>query len=271
MIKTSFFLFMFFGMISVAYSKSVLIVLSGESHLILKNKKTFSTGFYLNELMIPVRELAKNNYQLIFATPKGIVPTLDKSSDHPKYFSNKEEYREAKVLLGNLKLTDASLSPVVSLDKVVKTGIKDFSGIFIPGGHAPMVDLAFDPNLGDILKEFHNSQKPTALICHGPVALLSTLENPRKVVLNKGSFSTWIYKDYKMTVFSDNEESYVEETKLGGKVPFSPESTLKKVGGNVSTAANWKSHVIIDRELITGQNPASDKEAIKVFIKLMEK
>lgn len=36
-----------------------------------------------------------------------------------------------------------------------------FSGVFIPGGHAPLIDLGDDPELGRILLHFHNAKKPT--------------------------------------------------------------------------------------------------------------
>ena len=36
-----------------------------------------------------------------------------------------------------------------------------FSGVFIPGGHAPLTDLGDKPDLGRILLHFHNANKPT--------------------------------------------------------------------------------------------------------------
>lgn len=41
--------------------------------------------------------------------------------------------------------------------------LTSFSGIFIPGGHAPLTDLGADPELGRILLHFHNRQKPTGM------------------------------------------------------------------------------------------------------------
>lgn len=37
-----------------------------------------------------------------------------------------------------------------------------------------MIDLHNNQNLGYIINHFHRHNKPTGLICHGPVALLST-------------------------------------------------------------------------------------------------
>ena len=247
-----------------ANAKSVLVILSGESTLILKNGKRFETGFYLNELMIPVMKLIENNYKLVFASPEGKIPSLDKSSDDPKYFANEREYKEAKELLGSLKILDKKNSPVVSLRQIRQKGIEEFTGLFVPGGHAPMVDLYKDRDLGKILKSFHESSRPTALVCHGPVALLSAMDKESK---NK----KWPYKNYKMTVFSNDEEHTAETKKLKGKVPFYPEDALSKAGGKLLTRERWKANVVVDRELITGQNPASDRELAEIFIKKMKK
>lgn len=40
-------------------------------------------------------------------------------------------------------------------------------------GHAPLEDLKDDKDLGRILLHFHRAQRPTAIICHAPIALLS--------------------------------------------------------------------------------------------------
>jgi putative intracellular protease/amidase len=39
--------------------------------------------------------------------------------------------------------------------------LASYVGVFIPGGHAPMMDLGDNADLGRILLHFHNSQKPT--------------------------------------------------------------------------------------------------------------
>jgi hypothetical protein len=52
----------------------VLIVLSSESILPLKDGKTFTTGYYLNELIIPAQRFAAAGYELVFADPKGNRP-----------------------------------------------------------------------------------------------------------------------------------------------------------------------------------------------------
>jgi len=42
---------------------------------------------------------------------------------------------------------------------------------------------------------------------------------------------------------------------------FYPQTALEKAGGSYSSnTENWTPYVVVDRELITGQNPASASE-----------
>ncbi len=125
-----------------AQAASVLVVLSDADHLDLKDGKVFPTGFYLNELMQPVKRLLDAGHQVTFATPGGLAPTLDKSSDDKKYFNNDDAaWRTHRALLDALKLTSPEASPVISLARAAQRGYGEFDALYIPGGHAPMQDL----------------------------------------------------------------------------------------------------------------------------------
>jgi putative intracellular protease/amidase len=125
-----------------------------------------------------------------------------------------------------------------------------------------------DAELGKILRYFHERKKPTALLCHGPIATLATLPDAKgyraaliagdkaKVAeLGKG----WQYAGYKMTVFTASEEIPIEEQFLHGKIYFTMPDALGAAGAEVSrSAVDFEPFVVEDRELITGQNPRSD-------------
>ncbi|MNQ68890.1 chaperone protein HchA [compost metagenome] len=120
---------------------------------------------------------------------------------------------------------------------------------------------------------FHNQGKTTALVCHGPIALLSTLPDSenftRKIQAAKpvNARTDWIYAGYKMTVISNKEEQAAKGLLNGGEMRFYPQTALEKAGGLYnSNTANWTPYVVVDRELITGQNPASANEVGKVLL-----
>jgi putative intracellular protease/amidase len=61
-----------------------------------------------------------------------------------------------------------------------------------------------------------------------------------------------------MTVFSNAEEEAGKGWLGGGEMKFYPQSALASVGGKYQQSTHlWQPKVVVDRELITGQNPAS--------------
>lgn len=256
---------------SVSNKGKVLIVLSSSDKLDLANGTSHSTGFYLNELGVPLKAMVEAGYEPVFSNPLGNKPTMDKGSLNKDYFSGSElEMNTIKKFVESQK----GLASPVPLKTVAEGNLDQFKAVFVPGGHAPMQDLWKDQSLGKILNYFHDKQKPTAMICHGPIALLSALDNPEDLVKNGTAAKPWIYNGYKMTVFSTAEEKSVEPKgafeALEGPVKFYPQSALKSAGGELEVAPAFKSEVVRDRELITGQNPYSDAEFSKVLLESLE-
>lgn len=260
-----------------AQASNVLVVLSDSDHLDLKDRKVFATGFYLNELMQPVKLLLDAGHSVTFATPTGMAPTLDKSSSDKMYFNNDvTALEEHKALLERLKITSVGESPVISLSRVEQIGYEHFDAIYVPGGHAPMQDLLHSTVLGKLLNNFHANNKTTALVCHGPIALLSTLPDPTAFTrtLEAGTEAAtpaWTYAGYKFTVISNQEEELAKGLLNGGAMKFYPQTALEKAGGVYSSNTSpWTAHVVIDRELVTGQNPGSALNVGKVMVERLK-
>jgi putative intracellular protease/amidase len=85
---------------------------------------------------------------------------------------------------------------------------------------------------------------------------------------------SWIYSGYTMTVFSTKEEQQEEpgqDNVLGGYLKMYPDEALDFAGGKVLVRAQkWQSNVVRDRELLTGQNPFSDKAFAKTLVEMLE-
>lgn len=263
------------------FQGKVLVVLSSEKALTLKDGVQHATGFYMNELGVPLQALIKAGFEPVYVNPQGNQPSMDEGSDKPALFANAAQYNAVKELLKDPKLAHPQ-----KLSAIAAGDLNQYVGIFVPGGHAPMEDLWKDASLGKILRHFHNKNQPTALICHGPIALLSTLNKPAELgnaleashsAINKSasekpvtSKELWPYQGYRMTVFSNAEEKPNEPTALGGYMKFYPEDALRAAGGKLQIAPAKKSKVVQDRELITGQNPFSDKELATAFVKALK-
>ena len=254
---------------SAAPSKGkVLVVMSSGHELALKDGKTYNTGYYLNEFVIPYQKLIAAGYEPVIADPNGDTPVMDANSNNALFFDGDDKARaEALAYAQGIE----QLKHPKTLASVVAEGTQGYVGLFIPGGHAPMVDLLKDKTLGNILTSFHDTHRPTGIICHGPIVLLSTLSDPDAFIASMiagdgkaNSLATnWPYAGYRLTVFSTGEEQVLETPGplyLGGKVQFYPVNALAEAGASVETIANWHPNVVVDRELITAQQPMSAPE-----------
>ncbi|MBL6081107.1 hypothetical protein JMJ56_24180 [Belnapia sp. T18] len=82
----------------------------------------------------------------------------------------------------------------------------------------------------------------------------------------------WIYADYRMTVFSASEEKIAEGALLHGKLYFDMPEALEAAGGKVSTnPVDFAPYVVVDRELITGQNPSSDHQLAAQMVEALDR
>lgn len=249
----------------------ILVVLSSASQLELAGDKLLETGFYLNEFGIPAQALCNRGYQLVLANPQGNRPSLDASSDEDSFFGNDPELHQR---IKAFVLSLPGFESPRTFQQILAEGLDSYDGVFIPGGHAPMVDLINDPYLGRILTHFHQQAKPTAMICHGPAAALSAQADSQGFLDNAKAgrelpARDWIYSGYEMTVFSNIEE-HLAEHKMPAKLKFHIETALKQAGARMNVA--WipgSSKVVVDRELITGQNPFSDHELSKQFLAML--
>ncbi|MDP5138119.1 type 1 glutamine amidotransferase domain-containing protein [Rheinheimera baltica] len=239
----------------------ILVLLSSESQMQLQEGKTEPTGYYLNEFGVPADAFIKAGYELVLATPKGNAPVVDQKSVTVDFFGGSaEEMQRISTVIANID----GINDTLSLQEVLQGGLAQYEAVFIPGGHAPLIDLANNPEVGMILSHFNAEAKPTAAICHGPITLLSAQQHPAQfeqalVSQSPAEASNWIYDGYRMTIFSNEEEAVFEASLNGAKLQYYPGKAMQQAGGDMQYSEAWTPNVVVDRELITGQNPFSDK------------
>jgi len=255
----------------------VLVIGSNATRIEVRGNQWGATGQYLNETVVPAMALEAAGYEIVLATPSGDKPTIDAASDAPAHFGDDEAaYRAARDYFDNGRAMNAPHR----LSSVIDGGLDRFAGVFFPGGQAPVVDLMQDGQVGEILRHFHEAGKPTALLCHGPIALAAAMDDPRafRAALVAGAddkarewAKNWPYVGYRMTVFSATEEKVVEDHILHAKMYFDMPQALTSAGGKVETAAvDFEPKVVVDRELITGQNPRSDHPIAKALVEALD-
>jgi putative intracellular protease/amidase len=264
---------------SKATKGTVLLVTSSADSIILKDGTSADTGYYLNELVIPMQAVIDAGYDIVLATPSGNKPVMDSLSVSAIHFDNSEE--ALKKALEFVAKYPAMQNPV-SFRSAVENGLDQYAGVFVPGGHPPMVDLMQDPYLGEIFKHFHTKAKPTALLCHGPISIACAVPDARAfraalteddTAAAKEASAGWPYEGYRMTIFSNDEEHYVEKTMFDGhKAPFYVADALAIAGGKIEFAEGgiFKPHTVVDRELITGQNPPTAHALAALLVKALD-
>ena len=259
---------------------TILVIGSSADSIALKDGEKEHAGYYLNEMVVPTQTFLKAGYEMVLATPNGKRPVMDPQSAVSAYFDDSEEaLREAL----EFAETYPAMQNPLSMRSAIDQGLDRYVAVYVPGGHPPMIDLMQDPDLGQILRHFHAARKLTVLLCHGPIAITAALPTAKefRAALARGDEEEarelaqgWQYAGYRMTVFSNDEEHWVEDTYMGGrKVPFYVSDALRIAGGMVeqSDQGIFKSHVVQDRELITGQNPPSDQALAALFLQALER
>jgi putative intracellular protease/amidase len=106
-----------------------------------------------------------------------------------------------------------------------------------------MEDMWRDADSGRLLVAALASGKPLAIVCHAPAAMLATRRN-----------GVSPFAGYRVTAYTNDEEDAVG---LRVKAPWTVEDELVKMGVDFSRGAIWKPYTVVDRNLYTGQNPAS--------------
>jgi putative intracellular protease/amidase len=255
----------------------VLVIGSNATRIETRDGRTGATGQYLNETVVPAMALIAAGYDVVLATPNGTKPHIDEASDSPDHFGGDvAAYNKAKAFFAE----DPSMNRVKTLRQVVEQGLDEYAAIFVPGGQGPVVDLMIDPDMGEIARHFHEKAKPSAYLCHGPMAAVAAMPHAREFrsALIAGDHEKarewakgWPYAGYRMTVFSDTEEKVVEDQILHAKLYFNMIEALTAAGARVEkTPVDFDPHVVVDRELITGQNPRSDHPIAAKLIEVLD-
>ncbi|MET7433630.1 MULTISPECIES: type 1 glutamine amidotransferase domain-containing protein [Streptomyces] len=215
----------------------VLFIVSGATYWVLKDGSRYATGYWAEEFAMPYKAITEAGHEVVVATPGGVTPNVDMMSLRPSMAGGEDGaleleavIRSAEELRRPLKLSDVRL--------------EDYDAVYLPGGHGPMSDLAYDADAGRLLTAQLASGRPLAIVCHAPAALLSTRirgESP--------------FKGYRVTGFTNDEE---EAVGLASRALWLLEDELKdKVGVEYSRGPMWEPYMVEDRNLITGQNPHS--------------
>ncbi len=110
------------------------------------------TGLWLEEFAVPYTAFSEAGASIRVVSPQGGVVPID-----PKTAPTEKDHEKWPDALDALNFTE----------RLAEVSANSFDAIFIPGGHGPMVDLAHDSSLHQLLADFDREGKLIAAICHG--------------------------------------------------------------------------------------------------------
>ncbi|MET7408537.1 type 1 glutamine amidotransferase domain-containing protein [Streptomyces parvulus] len=228
---------------------TVLFMVSGATYWVLKDGTRYATGYWAEEFAKPYKALTDAGHAVVMATPGGTTPNVDMMSLRPSMAGGEQGaldlesiIRDAEVMRRPLRLSDVRM--------------EDYDAVYLPGGHGPMSDLAFDADAGRLLTAQLGSGEPLFIVCHAPAAMLATRIH-----------GVSPFAGYRVTGFSNEEE---EGVGLAPRAPWLLETDLKdKVGVQYSRGPVWEPYMVEDRNLVTGQNPASAEVLADRLLKVL--
>jgi len=215
----------------------ILFIVSGATYWVLKDGTRYATGYWSEEFANPYKILTDAGHEIVVATPKGVTPNVDMMSLRPSMAGGEQGALELEEIIRSAEVMRRPL-------ELSNVRLEDYDAVYLPGGHGPMSDLAFDADVGRLLTAQLASGNPLFIVCHGPAAMLATRIH-----------GVSPFKGYRITCFTNEEE---EAVGLASRATWLLETDIKeKVGVEFSRAEKWKPYMVEDRNLVTGQNPQS--------------
>ncbi|MEU6862252.1 type 1 glutamine amidotransferase domain-containing protein [Streptomyces sp. NPDC046876] len=215
----------------------ILFVVTGVDHWTLADGSKHPTGFWAEEAVAPYEVLTGAGHEVVVATPGGVVPTVDRASLAPEFNGGQEGADRIAAALG-------SIAPLQQPVKLEEVDLGDYDAVFYPGGHGPMEDLAVDAVSGRLLAAALASGKPLGVVCHAPAALLAA----------RNADGSSPFAGRRLTGFTNAEET---QAGLADRAKWLLQDRLVELGADFQEGEPWAPHVVVDGNLVTGQNPAS--------------
>lgn len=209
-----------------------------------------ATGVYGSEITIPYYQFLDNGMQVDVASIKGgHIPFEPISLKWPLATPADKRYLADSHFLNK---TRNSL-------KIDGIDFTNYDIVFMAGGWGAAYDLGFSAVLGKKITRAHAADVIIGGVCHGVLGLLKAREK-NGVPLVKGK---------RITAVTDKQ---VRE--LGIDVtPLHPEMELRKLGAKFESETRFRdmlaNHVVVDGNLVTGQNQNSGTETAQKMMALI--
>lgn len=256
-------------------------------------------GYWGEELVGPLEALEAAGYSAEFATPKGTKPMALPPSMDPAYVDpplgktvttpemaakvkaieasdrlnkpiNLSEWLPMRPYLSSPTYLDDLFEFNATLDKIAADIAKKYDALVIVGGSGPILDVANNKRVQDLIRLFLRDGKPVAGICYGVAALAFTRDEitGKSIVFGKRVTGHPIVHDY------NDGHGYLRVDGAFPGAPYQLESVLADaVGpdgqfiGNVGKALS----VIVDYPIITARTTNDSQLCGQKLVEVLQK
>jgi putative intracellular protease/amidase len=232
--------------------KRVAIIASNPS---VSKQTGWPIGFWWTELTHPYWEFTERGYMVDIYSPDGGKLEGDGLSD-PR---DKDKLMADDLISLGFILSPEHLALVENSKPIAQLKISDYDAVLFIGGEGPMYTFYDDDRVHELAAEFYKAGKITGVLCHGTCLLLKAKVSGKLLVTGK----TW-------TGFANSEEKYADEF-IGKRMqPFWIEDEARKLPNtNFIVSGRFKSHVVRDGNLITGQQQYSGTAVARLIIEAL--
>jgi putative intracellular protease/amidase len=216
-----------------------------------------TTGFDIKEAAYIYHEFVKNpkssSMAVDFASPRGGTAPIDpmscKASERDDIASQVMRDTEAMRHIHKETKKLADISP------------SDYTAILFVGGAGAIFDLPNNPQINTLVEHvIKNNNGIVAAIGHGIAALLN-VRDPKQP-------GQPLLKNKRVTCNTIEEE---KEMELDKALPFLVEKKLKEIGARFEKQEKFKSNVVVDERIITGQNRDSSRQWVETIAQNLQK
>lgn len=210
-------------------------------------------GFWAAELTHPLLVFKEAGYEVELASTEGGKIEMDSYSNP----TDESGYAAHDIISLGFLQQDWFQEFLNSTKSLKEVNASEYDAIFLVGGQGPMYTFRGNKDLEKLFVNFYESGKPSAAVCHSTTLLLEAKTSNRELLV---SGKTW-------TGFADAEEEFADQA-VGMKIqPYRIETEARKLENTTfKVAAPFSSYVIVDGNLITGQQQNSGYAAAKKVV-----
>ncbi|MCU0968921.1 MAG: type 1 glutamine amidotransferase domain-containing protein [Rubrivivax sp.] len=217
----------------------VLIVLTNTAVVPGSSRRT---GVWASEYTEPFEVFSRAGYEVHVASPAGGPSPVDPRSGSEDQVRRLPEAWQA--MQQTRRLADLRA--------------EDYAAVFLAGGHGTMWDFPDSAELASLVAAMFERDRPLGAVCHGPAGLLGA---------RKADGTPWI-AGRRVNGFTNAEEAAAGMTRV---VPFLLEDRLRAAGGRFESGGVFARHVVVDGNLVTGQNPASSIAVAEAMVEQLQR